>query len=80
MKTIRATFSNGIIKPLEKVEYPEGKELTVTIEEEPAIVSQEKYVEILRKTAGSWKDIDADKFLEDVYKSRSINTRAAAKL
>lgn len=80
MKTIRATFSNGIIKPLEKLEYPEGKELTVTIEEEPETVSKERYMEILRKTAGSWKDIDTDKFLEDVYKSRSINTRPVAKL
>jgi predicted DNA-binding antitoxin AbrB/MazE fold protein len=80
MKTIRATFSNGIIKPLEKLEYPEGKELTITIREETEIVSKEKYVQILQETAGSWEDIDADKFLEDIYKSRSINTRAIAKL
>ena len=30
-RTIRARFLHGVIEPLEKVEIPEGKEITVTI-------------------------------------------------
>jgi len=32
-RTIRARFSHGVIEPLEKVEMPEGKEITITISE-----------------------------------------------
>jgi len=80
MMTIKATFSHGLIKPLEKLDLPEGVKLTITIEEEPQTVSQQKFLEGLTKTAGAWKDIDADKFLEDVYKSRAINTRPVPEL
>ena len=31
LRTIRARFSHGVIEPLEKVEMPEGKEITITI-------------------------------------------------
>ena len=34
-KTIRAKFSKGVIKPLEKVDIKEGTEITVTIIEIP---------------------------------------------
>ena len=30
-KTIRARFSSGVFKPLEKIEFPENKELEITI-------------------------------------------------
>ena len=29
LRTIRARFSHGVIEPLEKVEMPEGKEITI---------------------------------------------------
>lgn len=32
-RTIKARFSHGVIEPLEKVEMPEGKEITITISE-----------------------------------------------
>lgn len=32
-RTIRARFSQGVIEPLEKVEFPEGKEFTVIVPE-----------------------------------------------
>ena len=34
MKTIRVTFSHGVFKPLERVDYPENKEFKITIEDE----------------------------------------------
>ncbi len=35
-KTVKARFSKGVIKPLEKVEIEEGKEITITIVEAPS--------------------------------------------
>lgn len=31
MSTIRARFRRGVLEPLEKVDLPEGKEVTVTV-------------------------------------------------
>lgn len=44
VKTIRARFSHGVIKPLEKVDIPEGKEVTIIIAEAPTkeLISEEK--------------------------------------
>jgi len=36
-KTIKAKFRNGVIEPLEKVEFKEGEELTLTIVSLPGI-------------------------------------------
>ena len=80
MITIKAIFSNGLIEPLELLNFPEGTKMTITIDEESLTVSREKYLEVISKTAGSWKDIDADTLLEDIYNSRSINTREIPKL
>ena len=65
-KTIRAKFKRGVFEPLEKIELEEGKEVEVII---PA--SLEKVLEVLRETAGAWKEtVDCEKLLEDIYKSR----------
>ena len=81
MKTIRATFSHGVFKPLERVDYPEDKEFKITIEDEKEKDSQKTFSQALKETAGGWKDlIDGEKLLKDIYESRSINTRPVPKL
>lgn len=42
-RTIRARFSHGVIKPLEKVEFSEGEEFTVIIHEAPKKPKKEKF-------------------------------------
>ena len=37
----------------------------------------EKVRAAIRKTAGSWKDIDADKFIADLYRAREEGSRPA---
>ena len=65
-KTIKARFSNGVIKPLEDLAIEEGKELTITISDAPA--GSEKTLEALRKSFGGWKGlIDAEELKRNIY-------------
>jgi predicted DNA-binding antitoxin AbrB/MazE fold protein len=75
--TIRARFRRGVIEPLEKVDLPEGKELTVTILEVPSGEDDEAF----RKAAGSWKDlVDADALIRNIYADRLLSTRPEPRL
>jgi predicted DNA-binding antitoxin AbrB/MazE fold protein len=51
MRTIRVTFSHGVFKPLEKVSYPEGEQLTISIE-----TQKEKEREEAKKEFFDWVD------------------------
>jgi predicted DNA-binding antitoxin AbrB/MazE fold protein len=73
LKTLRAKYTKGIIKPLEKLHLREGKEITITISEFPTSTRKK---DAFATSAGSWKGtIDADKLIKDIYESRSISTR-----
>lgn len=78
-KTIRAKFSNGVIKPLEELTLEEGKELIVIISEAPA--GAEKTLEALRTSFGAWKGlIDAEGLKKNIYADRLVNPRPTPKL
>ena len=49
--TIRARVKRGLLEPLEKIELPEGKELTITISGVP---SDENVKAFRRTCATSW--------------------------
>ncbi len=73
-KTIRAKYSKGVIKPLEKLELPEGKEITVTIIDIASVPNRDAF----RKSAGAWSGtINADELIENIYKDRTLLTREA---
>jgi predicted DNA-binding antitoxin AbrB/MazE fold protein len=73
-KTIRAKFSNGVIEPLEKLEIPEGKEVTVTI----IGISSAPTSDSFKRAAGGWSGtINADELIESIYRDRAILTREA---
>ncbi len=77
-KTIRARFSKGVIKPLEKIDIDEGKEITITIREVRASPKKE---DVLETTAGGWKGlIDAEELKKNIYADRLISTRSEPKL
>jgi predicted DNA-binding antitoxin AbrB/MazE fold protein len=77
-KTIRAKYSKGVIRPLEKVDIEEGKEITVTIIEFPMPVKKDSGLE---GTAGGWKGlVNADELKENIYAARLISTRPGVKL
>ena len=75
--TVRARVGRGVLELLEKVELPEGKEVSVTILETPA----RRDAEGLRKSAGGWKDlVDVEKLIENIYADRLISTRPEPRL
>ena len=70
--TIKARFSNGILKPLEALELSEGEEVAVTIVTLPCSPSSDW----LERTAGGWVGlVDMDKLERDIYESRQLSTR-----
>ncbi len=81
--TIRARVRRGMLELLEKINLPEGTEVSVTILEKPERPDTEKrgMLEALRATAGGWKGlIDAEELKRNIYADRLIATRPEAKL
>jgi len=65
--TIRVRVRGGMLEPLEKIDLPEGKEITITIFDVPG----EADVEAFRRSAGAWKGlIDAEALIRDIYANR----------
>jgi len=76
--TIRARFKNGVIEPLENVELDDGEEIVLTIVRHHNAKQEQ---DAFRKSRGGWKGlIDCDKLKQDIYESRSIQTRPEVKL
>jgi predicted DNA-binding antitoxin AbrB/MazE fold protein len=70
--TIRARVTGGVLEPLEKLDLPEGKEVTLTILMIPSALDFEAFA----RAAGGWKGtIDAEKLIRDIYADRLISTR-----
>ena len=75
--TVRARMRRGVLELLEKVDIPEGKEVTITILE----TSGGHSVEGLRMSAGGWKKlVDADALIEHIYRDRLLSTRPEPRL
>jgi predicted DNA-binding antitoxin AbrB/MazE fold protein len=75
--TIRARVRSGRLELLEKLNLPEGTEVTVTIE--TAVPDADR--EAFRRAAGGWKDtVDAETLIKNIYDSRLITTRPVPKL
>ena len=75
--TIRARMKAGMLELLEKINLPEGTEVTVTILDESTAADREAF----RRAAGGWKDtVDADTLIKNIYESRLLSTRPVPKL
>ena len=77
--TIRARMKGGMLEPLETLDLPEGKEVTVKILDVPS----ETAVDAFRHAAGGWKGtIDADELIKNIYAyaDRLISTRPQPRL
>ena len=66
--TVRARFKAGVLELLEKIDLPEGREVSVTIIETPVSSGADG----LRRSAGGWKGlVDADALIEQIYADRA---------
>lgn len=76
-RTIRVRVKNGCLVPLEKLDLPEGKEVSLVIHKFPYEPDREAF----RRAAGGWKgSIDAEKLIRDIYADRLIQTRPEPRL
>lgn len=75
--TIRARVRQGMLEPVEKLDLPEGAEVTIAILDTPA----KRDFEAFRRSAGGWcGTIDAEKLIRDIYADRLIATRPEPRL
>jgi len=75
--TVRAHVGRGVLELLEKVELPEGKEVSVAILE----TTEARDFAAFDRAAGSWKGtIDVDAFLKHNAESRMRATRQVPRL
>lgn len=79
-KTIKARYIKGLIEPLEKLDIVDGAEITVALESVPPSLSESEGREGFLSSAGSWKDIVDEKFLEEIYRQRGLRTRPEVQL
>ena len=76
MSTIRARVRDGRLEPVEKLDLPEGKEVTITILDLP-----EQDAEAFRRSFGGWKGtLDAEELIRNIRESRRISTRPVPRL
>ena len=57
-KKIKATYRNGVIEPLDRIDLPEGQELEVefsVLQKTPRELSREAKTELIQKMSGSMK-------------------------
>ena len=74
-KTIRAKFSQGVIKPLEKLDIQDGTEISVTIVKTTDL-SEEERLKRAKSAAGAWKDIpETEELKQIIYESRRTGSR-----
>jgi predicted DNA-binding antitoxin AbrB/MazE fold protein len=77
---VRARVKRGRLEPLEALDLPEGREVTLSIvSDEP---SDDEIEAAIKKAAGGWKGIvDCEKFLRDLARSRArVSRRRAPRL
>ena len=60
---------------MEKLDIADGAEITVTLEDAPSSLTEDGKRERFLSSAGSWKDIVDERFLEEIYNQRSLCTR-----
>jgi len=79
LKTIKAKYKHGIFEPLEKVDLEDGSEVNITIESHKFMSEDEREKRFL-SSAGGWKDLLDEKFLDEIYEQRKRKTRPEVKL
>ena len=67
--TIKAKFKDGVLVPLEPLNFEEDEEVSVTLNN-PEIKSWAERVKASKAAAGAWADIDRKELLHLIYTAR----------
>lgn len=79
LKTVKARYRNGVIEPLEEIDLADGTEISITIDTR-RLMSQEERERRFLSSAGRWKDIVDEAFLDEIYEQRRRRTRPEVEL
>ena len=72
---MKATYSKGVLTPLESLALEEGAEVTVSIDVRPAMSEEERRVQS-RAAVGAWKGkIDGEELKRTLYEARISGSR-----
>ena len=75
VRSIRATYRDGVLEPSEELDLEDGEVVVVTISGRRIT---EEDLEIMRSSFGAWKGkIDAEKLIEEIYEARLTGSRNA---
>ena len=77
IRNVRARFSEGVLKPLERLDLEDGEEVTLHIQDFP---SPDRTVRALR-AVGAWKGThDPEELLRNIYSDRLVSSRPEPKI
>ena len=75
---VRATYSKGVLTPLEPLNLEEGKEVTLAIDSAPRLPAEQRR-RMTRSAAGRWKGThDPDELLRSIYSDRLAESASSA--
>jgi predicted DNA-binding antitoxin AbrB/MazE fold protein len=75
--TFRARVRGGMLEPIDRIELPEGEEVTVTIIGLPSM----RDLTAFARARGGWRGtVDADALIRNIYESRLVSTRREPRL
>ena len=72
LETIKGTYENGIIKPLEKVHIQGKRAVLITFLD---FMSSAEKKDVFRRASGSWADVDTDKLKREIFAGRGVSKR-----
>ena len=63
-RTIQVVYENGVFRPLEPVNLPEGERLSLHIPYEPQGLTKEQYLEKMREIQEAFADVTDEEWAE----------------
>ena len=79
-KTIRAVFTGGVLKPLQKLDLEEDSEILITITDDTNIPDNEQTTRF-KSAMGAWKGThDPEELLRNIYSDRLAGSRPDPKI
>jgi len=77
--TLRATVRRGRLVPLEALDLPEGREVTLRIVNDE--LTDRQIEAAIKEAAGGWKGTGhTDRFVKSLYRRRLVRTRPEPRL